>query len=69
MSKNLNTNAFAALNAKDFGPKQTKIKVTLWSGGRLWIPNVTNSSIEQELLKHKVGRSQIRAVERVEVPA
>ena len=66
--KNLN-NAFSALDSNDFGPKKTKIKVTLWSGGRLWIPNVTNSSIEQELLKHKVGRSQIRAVERVEVPA
>jgi len=69
MSKNLNSNPFASLNAKDFGPKKTKIKVTLWSGGRLWLPNVTNGSIEVELLKHRVGRSQIRAVERVEVTA
>ena len=69
MNKPLNSNPFAQLNAKDFGPRKTKIKVTLWTGGRLWLPNVVNGSIEQELLKHKVGRSQIRAVERVEVPA
>ena len=69
MSKNLNSNPFASLNSNDYKPKVTKIKVSLWSGGRLWIPNVVNGSIEQELLKHKTGRSEIRAIERVEVPA
>ena len=69
MNKLLTHNPFANLSAKDFGPRVTKIRVTLWSGGRLWIVNVANGSIPQEVLKHKVGRSQIRAVERVEVPA
>ena len=69
MNKPLTHNPFNSLNAKDFGPRVTKIKVTLWSGGRLWIPNVTDGSVVQEVLKHKVGRSAIRAIERVEVPA
>ena len=46
---------------------ETKIKVQLTSGGRLWFPNLPNGSIEQELLKHKVGRSMVKRIERVEV--
>lgn len=69
MNKPLTHNPFQSLSAKDFGPRATKIKVTLWSGGRVWLDPVPNGSIEVELLKHKVGRSQIRAMERVEISA
>jgi hypothetical protein len=47
----------------------TKIKVSLVTGGRLWLPNVPDGSIVQELLKHRVGRSQVKRIDRVEVPA
>ena len=48
---------------------ETKIKVSLVTGGRLWLPNMPDGSIEQALLAHKVGRSMIKRVERVNLPA
>jgi hypothetical protein len=66
-------NAFAqlltpAVEMAALGTK-TKIKVQLNTGGRVWLDNVPNGSIQLELLKRKIGMSQVRFFERVEVAA
>lgn len=66
--KSLNELGNTTNQMKVLGSK-TKIKINLVSGGRLWIDDVPNGSIQSELLKHRVGISQMRNFERVEVPA
>jgi hypothetical protein len=48
-------------------PTETKIKVQLTSGGRLWLPNMPDFAIQQALLAHKVGRSQVKFIKREQV--
>lgn len=66
-------NAFAnlltpAVQIAALGTK-TKIQVFLTTGGRVWLDNVPNGSIQMELLKRKIGMSHMRGFKRVEVAA